>query len=161
VRGIRPRPQRPIVITEARSSGDEEFESRRRRYLIMMTGRALCIIAAAAVLRISGWLSAAFVVGALVLPWTAVIMANDRPPKEALRFRRFIPGHAGPAALPPPDNAAARSSAQTGKPGQPGPAHTEADSAGADRAGAADPERPVERAVIDSTDPDLDPDPDP
>lgn len=86
-------PQRPILITEARVSGDEEFDQRRRRYLVMMALRAICIVAAAAVIGISGWLSAFFVLGALVLPWTAVLIANDRPPKRALRFRRFVPGH--------------------------------------------------------------------
>jgi Protein of unknown function (DUF3099) len=99
VRGIRSQSRRPVRITEARSSGDEQFEQRRRKYLIMMTGRAVCIVAAALCLSISGWLSAAFVAGALVLPWTAVLIANDRPPKEALRFRRFVPGLGGPAAL--------------------------------------------------------------
>lgn len=84
--------QRPVLITEARTSGDEEFDQRRRRYLVMMSLRAVCIVAAAATVGISGWLSAAFVLGALVLPWTAVLIANDRPPKQALRFRRFVPG---------------------------------------------------------------------
>ena len=62
----------------------------------MMALRALCIVAAAAVIGISGWLSAFFVLGALVLPWTAVLIANDRPPKQALRFRRFLPGEGPP-----------------------------------------------------------------
>jgi Flp pilus assembly protein TadB len=83
---------RPVLITEARLSGDDQFDRRRRRYLLMMTLRGVCVIAAAATVGISGWLAAGFVVGALVLPWTAVLLANDRPPKQGTEFRRFVPG---------------------------------------------------------------------
>jgi Flp pilus assembly protein TadB len=91
---MRHQPDKAVLITEAGTSGDDSFERRRRRYLITMTVRALCIIGAAVTVHLSGWLAAAFVAGALVLPWTAVLIANDRPPKEAVRFRRFIPGSA-------------------------------------------------------------------
>jgi hypothetical protein len=101
VRGSRHHTERPVLITEARISGDEEFDRRRKRYLLMMLIRALCIVAAALTFHLSGWLAAAFVVGALVLPWTAVLLANDRPPKEGVRFRRFLGGtrHPGPREL--------------------------------------------------------------
>jgi hypothetical protein len=89
---MRHQPDKVVLITEAGTSGDDSFDRRRRRYLITMTVRALCIIGAAVTVHLSGWLAAAFVAGALVLPWTAVLIANDRPPKEAVRFRRFIPG---------------------------------------------------------------------
>ncbi|MDQ1750685.1 MAG: hypothetical protein QOE71_1741 [Pseudonocardiales bacterium] len=89
---MRHQADKAVLITEAGTSGDDSFERRRRRYLITMTVRALCIIGAAVTVHLSGWLAAAFVAGALVLPWTAVLIANDRPPKEAVRFRRFIPG---------------------------------------------------------------------
>lgn len=89
-------PDQPVLITEARTSGDDAFDRRRRRYLLMMTLRAVCIIGAALTVGISGWLAAAFVAGALVLPWAAVLVANDRPPKEAVRFRRFLAGQGSP-----------------------------------------------------------------
>lgn len=100
--------EQPVLITEARTSGDDAFDRRRRKYLIMMTLRGVCIISAALTVGISGWLAAGFVAGALVLPWVAVLVANDRPPKEAVRFRRFLPGHGpnGPkelTAAPTPD----------------------------------------------------------
>jgi Protein of unknown function (DUF3099) len=89
-------PDRPILITEAPINVDDEYNRRRKRYLIMMIIRALCIIGAATTFTYSGWLAAAFVAAALVLPWSAVLIANDRPPKQALRFRRFLPGrHVG------------------------------------------------------------------
>jgi hypothetical protein len=83
---------RPVLITEARINADDEYDRRRKRYLIMMIIRALCIIGAASTFHLSGWLAGAFVLAALVLPWTAVVMANDGPPKEGVRFRRFIGG---------------------------------------------------------------------
>jgi hypothetical protein len=92
VRTLRHHAERPVLITEARLSNDDEFDRRRKRYLIMMSMRAVCIVAAACTFRISGWLAAGFVVGALVLPWTAVLIANDRPPKQGVRFRRFRGG---------------------------------------------------------------------
>jgi Flp pilus assembly protein TadB len=92
VRPSRHPAERPILITEAPVNADEEFEHRRKRYLLMMTLRAVCIIGAASTFSISGWIAAAFVAAALVLPWTAVLIANDRPPKQELRFRRFVGG---------------------------------------------------------------------
>jgi hypothetical protein len=83
---------RPILITEAPVNADEEFEHRRRRYLLMMTLRAVCIVGAASTFSLSGWIAAGFVAAALVLPWSAVLIANDRPPKQELRFRRFVGG---------------------------------------------------------------------
>jgi hypothetical protein len=109
VRPLRSHPDRPTLITEAPVSAADEFAWRRKRYLIMMGLRALCVIGAASTFRFSGWLAAAFVVGGLVLPWTAVVMANDRMPKQGVRFSRFHGKHAdtskqlggpGPAELP-------------------------------------------------------------
>jgi len=96
-----------VLITEAPVNVDDEFDRRRKRYLIMMTIRALCIIGAASTFHFSGWLAAAFVAAAAVLPWSAVLIANDRPPKQEAQFRRFLPGlhgdrelTAGPADRP-------------------------------------------------------------
>lgn len=86
-------PDRPILITEAPINVDDEYNRRRKRYLIMMIIRALCIIGAATTFPYSGWLAAAFVAAAVVLPWSAVLIANDRPPRQAVRFRRFLPGN--------------------------------------------------------------------
>jgi Protein of unknown function (DUF3099) len=72
----------PTVITNAPESAAREFEHRRRRYALMMASRAICIVIAALVYRVSGLLALAFVIGGGVLPWCAVIIANDRPPKK-------------------------------------------------------------------------------
>lgn len=84
---------RPVLITDAPVNLDDEWTRRRNRYLIMMLLRALCVIGASVTYTFSGWIAAGFIVGGVVLPWTAVVMANDRPPKEGVRFRRFFGGH--------------------------------------------------------------------
>jgi hypothetical protein len=47
---------------------------------------------------------AIFAIGAVVLPWMAVLIANDRPPKKALKVNRYA-GHPAPdRALPAPES---------------------------------------------------------
>jgi DUF3099 family protein len=72
----------PVLITTAPASSDDEYDRRRKKYAIMMTLRAACVIAAATTYRVSIWLALAFVVGGMVLPWCAVIIANDGPAKK-------------------------------------------------------------------------------
>jgi Flp pilus assembly protein TadB len=88
------------LITDAPESLDDEFDRRRKRYAIMMGLRALCVIAAAVTYSVSLLLALALIVGGAVLPWCAVILANDRPPRRARRFRRYA-GGSGQRALPP------------------------------------------------------------
>lgn len=93
----------PMLITNAPRSAAEEFERRRRRYAIMMASRAVCVIIAALVYRESGWLALGLVVGGAVLPWCAVILANDGPPKKRRAAMGHVVGpadHALPAAKP-------------------------------------------------------------
>ena len=92
----------PVLITEAEPSLDDQLAARRRRYGIMMATRAVCLVLAALFYR-TWWLLAIFVLGAVVLPWMAVIMANDRPPKKARKINRYG-GHPDPGraiAAPP------------------------------------------------------------
>jgi Flp pilus assembly protein TadB len=88
-----------MVITSAPESPDAEYYHRRRRYVVMMSLRALCVIGAALTYRVSIILAMAFVVGGLVLPWVAVVMANDGPPKKrrAEQFRGTPPERALPS----------------------------------------------------------------
>lgn len=92
----------PVLITEAEPSLDDQQAARRRKYGIMMATRALCLVLAAVFYR-TWWLLAIFVVGAVVLPWAAVLIANDRPPKKAQKINRYG-GHPDPGraiAAPP------------------------------------------------------------
>lgn len=95
---------RPVLITSAERSQEDQLRIRQRRYVTMMLLRAVCLVLA--VILVSAdpplvWLWVALcVVGAVVLPWVAVVLANDRLPKEQHRWRR--PGTTGPRELPPP-----------------------------------------------------------
>ena len=74
----------------------------------MMGLRIVCVIAAAAVFRSSLLLALAFMVGGAVLPWCAVLIANDRPARNRTAFVGYRPpssvkqlprqSSAGPAA---------------------------------------------------------------
>ena len=75
-----------MLITTAPESGDDQYDRRRKKYAIMMSLRALCVIAAASTYRVSVWLALFFVVGGMILPWCAVIIANDRPAKKRARL---------------------------------------------------------------------------
>ena len=73
----------PILITDVAETPEQEFNRRRKKYAIMMASRALCVIGAALTYQVSIWLALAFIVGGAVLPWCAVLIANDRPAKSS------------------------------------------------------------------------------
>ena len=102
MRSTRGRDGEPVLITEAQPSLDDQLAARQRKYGIMMGTRAVCLVLAAVFYRI-GWLMAMFAIAALVLPWMAVLIANDRPPKKARKINRYG-GHPDPGraiAAPP------------------------------------------------------------
>lgn len=72
----------PVLITSAPESNDDEFDRRRKRYAVMMGLRALCVIGAALSYHLSMAVAMLFVVAGIVLPWCAVLIANDRPAKK-------------------------------------------------------------------------------
>jgi Flp pilus assembly protein TadB len=69
----------PIRITTASAGAGADIATRQKRYVITMGIRTLCFVVVA-VLAIShlgpGWLPWIFVIGAVVLPYVAVVMAN-------------------------------------------------------------------------------------
>ncbi|MGI8867477.1 MAG: DUF3099 domain-containing protein [Mycobacteriales bacterium] len=76
------------LITGAPPNPNDEFDYRRKRYLITMSIRIVCLILAAVTYKII-WLFPIFVVGAMALPWIAVVLANDRLPRHGSRFTRY------------------------------------------------------------------------
>jgi hypothetical protein len=90
------------VITNAPRSLDDDYDRRRRRYAVLMSIRAICVLAAGLTYRVSIWLALAFVAGGAVLPWCAVLIANDRLPIKRTVARRPVPNNVE-KALPPPD----------------------------------------------------------
>ena len=96
----------PVVhrVTSAQEALSSEQSRRTRRYLISMSIRTACFVA---IVFTRGWLQWAFALGAVVLPYVAVIAANagrenDRFQHEAVsptegrelpsREQRIIPG---------------------------------------------------------------------
>lgn len=96
----RSRTDPPALITSAPESSDDEFDRRRKRYALMMGLRVLCVIGAALSYHLSMVLALLFVVGGIVLPWCAVIIANDRPAKKRAQ-RMPHSGSSAERALPP------------------------------------------------------------
>lgn len=81
----------PVLITEAEPSVADQHAARKRRYVITMGIRMASLIAAALTYQVSIWLMAVFAILGTVLPWFAVVMANDRPPKKRVEVNRYAP----------------------------------------------------------------------
>ena len=82
------RSSEPVLITEAEPSLDDQHAARKKRYAITMAVRAVSLVLAA-VFYHTVWLMLIFAVLGTVLPWIAVVMANDRPPKKRERVNRY------------------------------------------------------------------------
>ena len=84
----RQRRSEPVLITEAEPSLAEQHAFRKKRYAITMGIRAVFIVLAATFYQVV-WLMLIFAFLGTVLPWIAVLMANDRPPKKRLDVHRY------------------------------------------------------------------------
>jgi hypothetical protein len=86
----------------------EDIAYRQRRYLIMMGIRLGCfVIAVVAFTNGAGWLTAIPAVGAIIIPYFAVIFANGgREPASRRGFRVYEPDlperYSGPPGDPNP-----------------------------------------------------------
>src|SRR6185312_2254022 len=82
---------RPVLITAAAPPYEEEHRQRVRKYLTLMTFRIPALIFAAVAYGIwhNGLISLLIVAASIPLPWIAVLIANDRPPRRAEEPRRF------------------------------------------------------------------------
>jgi hypothetical protein len=78
-----------VLITDADGSRLDEHGYRARRYALTMAIRVICLLVAVLV-RGTAFMWVA-IAGAVVLPWAAVIMANDRLPKK----HRLVAWHDG------------------------------------------------------------------
>jgi hypothetical protein len=79
----------PVLITSAAPSRVDEFKDRRRHYMIVMSIRVVCFVLAV-VIPLT-WLRMVFVVAALVLPWVAVLAANQVKAKVVGAPNLFVP----------------------------------------------------------------------
>jgi hypothetical protein len=98
---VKRRPGRPVLITNAEPSQEEQLRIREVRYLAMMSIRVGCLLAAGILVTVRPpllwlWLGLC-AAGMTVIPWVAVVLANDRLPKERHRWRRHRPEPAATA----------------------------------------------------------------
>lgn len=82
----------------------DDIAYRQRRYLIMMGIRALCFIVAVILFaNHAGWLTAIPVVGAITIPYFAVVFANGgREPTGTRGFQAYEPNLPAPYVPPGP-----------------------------------------------------------
>ncbi|MFR9775013.1 DUF3099 domain-containing protein [Micromonospora sp. MS34] len=80
----------PILITDASRSQDDQLNSRQKRYVLMMGIRVACLVVGAVLVGVKApllWLWLPLLgLGMVFIPWLAVLLANDRPPKEEHRL---------------------------------------------------------------------------
>jgi hypothetical protein len=123
VRAIIPaRRARAHLVTEAQRPLSEDIAYRQRRYLIMMAIRGVCFaVAVALFVYVPGFFWAIPAVGAIVIPYFAVVFANGgREPTSTTGFRAYEP------RLPVPHVPRERgfepdASGSAGAPPEPGP----------------------------------------
>jgi hypothetical protein len=82
---------RPVLITRAAAPFEEQHRERVRKYLTLMFWRIPALILAAVAYGIweNGLISLAIILVSVPLPWMAVLIANDRPPRRAEEPRRY------------------------------------------------------------------------
>jgi hypothetical protein len=81
----------PVLITRAEKPYEEQHRERVRKYLKIMSWRVPALLGAAAAYGVwhNGLISLAILVASIPLPWIAVLIANDRPPRRADEPRRY------------------------------------------------------------------------
>ena len=82
---------RPVLITAAAPAYDVQHRQRVRKYLTLMSFRIPALIFAAVAYGMwhNGLISLLILVASIPLPWMAVLIANDRPPRRSDEPRRF------------------------------------------------------------------------
>ena len=81
------------MVTQAHRSLSDDINYRQRRYLLMMGIRAVCfVIAVVMFVNHLGWLTVIPAVGAIVIPYFAVVFANGgREPNSTRGFMEYRP----------------------------------------------------------------------
>ena len=87
------RPSSVHLVTQARRSLSDDISYRQRRYLLMMGIRTACfVIAVVLFMNHFGWLTAIPALGAIFIPYFAVVFANGgREPDNTRGFMEYRP----------------------------------------------------------------------
>lgn len=94
-----------VLITDAPVSFTEQHDPRVRNYVVLMSLRIPALVLAAVLYGVTGlwWLPLAVVAASLPLPWVAVLIANDGPPRAREDVDRYVWGsEAPPSAMAAP-----------------------------------------------------------
>ncbi|MBV8350423.1 MAG: DUF3099 domain-containing protein [Mycolicibacterium sp.] len=85
---------RPVLITGAAPPYEVEYRQRVRKYVTLMACRIPALVFAAVAYGIwhNGLISLLIILVSVPLPWMAVLIANDRPPRRAEEPHRFARG---------------------------------------------------------------------
>lgn len=77
-------PRHPAVITAAEQSVEEQHRARVKKYLFIMSFRIPALILAAIAYSVfaNPLISILILAASVPLPWIAVLIANDRPPRK-------------------------------------------------------------------------------
>lgn len=118
---------RPVLITRAAPAYEVQHRQRVRKYLTLMAFRIPALILAAVAYNIwhNGLISLAIIVISIPLPWMAVLIANDRPPRSAEEPRRYAGRGNRVPLFPTAERPALQSDIPV--PPQPGPTRTDRD----------------------------------
>jgi hypothetical protein len=121
---VRRRKANVQLVTQARPPLSADIAFRQRRYLIMMAIRVVCfVIAVVLFTNGAGWLTAIPAVGAIVIPYFAVVFANGgREPSSQRGFREYEPRLPERFSPPPQEHHPGRAEPANGGsgPNQPG-----------------------------------------
>jgi hypothetical protein len=107
------------LVTQAHRSLSDDIAYRQRRYLLMMGIRTVCfVIAVVLFINHFGWLSAIPAVGAIVIPYFAVVFANGgREPDNVRGFMEYHPNVPAARDSPGPSEANGGNGHRAGRPG--------------------------------------------
>ena len=101
--GVKKHQERPVLITDAARSPGDQLRSREIRYITMMSLRAVCLIIGAILISVRPPLLPVWLImcaaGMVLLPWMAVIIANDRPARSKAERAAARRGPTGPTSL--------------------------------------------------------------
>ena len=82
--------ERPVLITDAKESYQQQLSRRRKRYALTMGMRIPFLIAAVLTIG-TPWLALTLILLSVPLPWIAVLIANDGPPRNQ-KPAKVLPG---------------------------------------------------------------------
>ncbi|WP_111765093.1 DUF3099 domain-containing protein [Nakamurella deserti] len=82
--------ERPVLITDAKESYQQQLSRRRKRYTLTMSMRIPFLIAAVLCIG-TPWLALTLILLSVPLPWIAVLIANDGPARTQ-KAKKVLPG---------------------------------------------------------------------